>query len=280
MKPICAFTPQTLNHWANPCAQSFKIKTWWIYRLSVCSVVKALLTRSGFVPALSVLRSAEGKSFCLPLLTCRLPHAVSYLTCFFSFFFQYVACFGFDRKLQCLSLANGFVQSWSDSVQLISKWDLQNRSQARQVPPSFSTRTRGNEKESYTLKISMFMLCMCPKHPATGFNPVCLEGGGIHCLELVAGFKSLTRKGVGSARADATVQICVKHPRFLHRLFLSPRALGKSVALPSQLDRGFLQSLDLQSEAPPALGASEPPTTSARCHHAFRSPGLVVPARM
>lgn len=159
------------------------------------------------------MQSAEGKRFCLPLLTCRLPSAVSSLTCFFSFFFQYVACFGFYRKLQCLSLANRFVQSCSDSVQLISKWDLQNRSQAGQVPPSFSTRARGNEWESYTLKISMFVLCVCPKHPATGFNPICYEGGGIHCLKLMAGFKSLTCRDVESAHADATVQICVKHPQ-------------------------------------------------------------------
>lgn len=102
---------------------------------------------------------------------------------FFSYFFQYVSCFDFYRKLECSSLANGFVRSSSDSVQLIHKWDLQNRFQARQVPPSFLTLATVNQGESYTcvkkgLKISMFMLYVPSKHPVTAFKSISHEGGG------------------------------------------------------------------------------------------------------
>ena len=103
--------------------------------------------------------------------------------CFFSYFFQYVSCFDFYRKLERSSLANGFVRSSFDSVQLIYEQVLQNRSQARQVPPSFLTLMTVNQGESYTcikngLKISVFMLCVPSKHPATDFKSISREGGG------------------------------------------------------------------------------------------------------
>ena len=103
-------------------------------------------------------------------------------TVFFSYFFQYVSCFDFYRKLECLSLANRFVRSSSDSMQLIYKWDLQNCSQAGQVPPCFLTLVTVSQGESYTcvkngLKISMLLLYVPSKHPAIDFKSISHEGG-------------------------------------------------------------------------------------------------------
>jgi len=116
--------------------------------------------------------------------------------------------------------------------------------------------------------------CTCPPNTQPqALNPFPMrEGERLYCLELLAGFKSqhrlhvLTHGGCwmvwNCARADAAVEIQIKHPRCLRSGSFSSLALGKLVALPSPPDQGFLWSIVLPSGAPPASGASQPPIAS------------------
>lgn len=132
----------------------------------------------------------------------------------FSYFFQDISWFDCYRKLERSSLAHGLMRHSSDSLQLIYKWELQNHSQSRQVHPSslaLMPWNKGNPTHAsgmtwrYHSGTIQIKLCPCRHYSVNSYK--------------ASLFSTLSQW-----------------------LFLSSLGLSKSMALPGNLDPGFLLS--------------------------------------